>query len=153
MARVGLDTEEFETGLRRMDRELRKLGDMGKIASDAIKLFAASTAAAAAATAALTVKGASLQATFDDLGQRLGLTTGAVAELSHAARMSGLELNDLEQGLTKLAKQGPLEQELEKLAERMAQMDTHAERARLAIAVFGERAGARLIPMLAGGAA
>lgn len=50
MARVGLDTREFETGLRRLDKKLRDLGTMGKVASDAMKIFAAATTAAAAAT-------------------------------------------------------------------------------------------------------
>jgi hypothetical protein len=151
MARVGLDTGEFETGLKKIDRDLRKLGDTGKIVSDALKGFAAVGAAAAAATAALTAKGLALADRFDDMGKRLGVSTGVIAELSHVARMSGLEIGDLEQGLTKLAKTGPVEQQLVNLADKIASASTHSEKARLAIEAFGEKAGPKLLPMLADG--
>ena len=153
MARVGLDTAEFESGIRRVDRELRKLGDLGKIASDATKLFAGAIGAATAATAALAARGAMLADNFEDMAQRLGLSTGAVAELSHVARMSGIDLGKLEQGLAKLAKQGPVEEELAKLADQMAAMGSHTDRTRLAIKVFGEDAGPKLVPLLKDGAA
>lgn len=150
LVRIGADDTDFQRGVKRSEDALDELGGIGKKAGAAL---AAGFAAATAATAALTAKGLALADRFDDVGKRLGVSAGVMAELSHVARMSGMELGDLEQGLTKLAKRGAVEQQLTALADKMASLDSHTERTRLAVEVFGERAGPKLVPLLADGAA
>jgi hypothetical protein len=85
-------------------------------------------------------------------GQRLGITTEAVQELTHAAGLSGTSFDAVSMAMQRLAKDGSkdVEGDFGKLADQMASMPDGAAKTALAIKKFG-KSGAELIPMLNGG--
>jgi hypothetical protein len=119
--------------------------------------------------------------TIHDMSKRTGVGAEALQELQHAARLSGVEMGELEKGLKFLnqhlgeagagnAQAIRLFQDLgisifdahgrlrdagsviDDVADRFAAMTNHADKVRLATEAFG-RSGTLLIPMLEGGRA
>lgn len=149
LVHIGVDDSDFTKGVK---KSINSFTDMEKIGKKAGAAIAAGFVAATAAVAAMVTKGLILGDQLDDMAKRFGTTSDFLAEFGHVARMSGLQLSELEQGFTKLAKKGPLEEQLNLYAERFAALTTHTERAQLASEIFGDRVGAKLIPVLSQGA-
>lgn len=135
---------------------------------------------AAAAVAGVAVLKNSFES-LDVLGKtadRIGISTQALQALQHAASLAGVDSDTLTKSLTKLqvgltnAAQGggpiksfealkldaaelqklPLDEAMGKIADALAQVSNPAERAALAIDIFG-KSGAELIPLLSEGSA
>jgi hypothetical protein len=176
---LGLDSAQFETGLKNSQSKMEDFGKKAKVA------FAAAAAAAAAATVALgyAVKGAMDAA--DAMGKAAastGMTTEALSRLKHAADLSGVGFEQLQGGLSRLSAtmanvaagaggmaktafdalgisvknaDGTLRSSaavLGDVADRFARMENSSTKTAIAVNIFG-RAGADLIPMLNAGSA
>lgn len=176
---LGLNSAEFQQGLKRAQSGMKKFGK--DIALGAAALTAAF--AAAGATLGVFVKDAIDH--FDELSktaQKVGLTVEALSQLEYAAKLSDVSLEGLATGLRKLsqnmtdvasgagatAKRGfdilgislkdtdgslkGTQQVLNEVADRFASMPDGVEKTAAAVAIFG-RAGADMIPLLNGGSA
>lgn len=115
---------------------------------------------------------------LDETSQKVGLTTEALSELAYAAKFASLDTDDLTKTLVKMsgtlqdAKEGQKEavelfrrlkldptnvkdadQLLMELADRFGRMPDGVAKTSLAIDVFGEKLGPKLLPLLADGRA
>ena len=152
------------------------------VAIQGTQLFASFVSGATAAARSLVGMGAAATEAIsqqNDLANRLGLTYGELAGLSHAASMVGVSTDQLGAAMTRaqvtfakaadgskqanaaLAQLGlsvadlnglSAEQQFEAIAQAISELPTEAERAAAATAIFG-RAGAALLPMFNEGAA
>ena len=98
---LGIDSAQFEAGLKRAQSSL---GSFGKVAAVG---FAAAATAAVAAGSALAVMGLRAIDSADGLSkaaQKAGVTTEALSRLKYAADYSDVSLEQLTGGLQKLAK-------------------------------------------------
>lgn len=153
------DTRGWEEGLKRVR--------VAALAAGAALVGAAAAAGAAVRSAINNADDMSKNA------QRVGLTTEALSELAYAAKLADVDINGLKVGLRsfnqEIGKGGP---ELKKLgidikdaagnarptkdilldvADVIASMPDGANKAALAMKLFGSRAGAELIPLFNGG--
>lgn len=174
---LGLDSAQFQDGLKNAQSSLAKFG---KVAAAGMAAAAAAFATAAAG-AGLAMKGVLDEA--DKMGkaaQSLGVPVDELSRLKHAADMSGVAFDGLSTGMRKLgqamaeaiAKPGKevantfqalgiklresdgtmrnSSQVMSDLAEKFAKMPDGAEKTALAMQLFG-KSGADLIPMLNAG--
>jgi hypothetical protein len=176
---LGLNSAEFQTGLKKASAGL---GNFAKAAG--IGLAAVATAAAAAGTAlGYAVKGAIDNADkMGEMAQSVGVSVEALTRLGYAAQMSGSSTDTLGTALRKLSQNmltvaqgsaGPVatafnalgisvqnangtlrssDEVLIQVAEKFAQFEDGATKTALAVQLFG-RSGAELIPFLNQGAA
>lgn len=176
-ATLGLDTAQFETGLK---TARSSLASFGKLAATSFKAAAAGATVAGAALA-VAVKGAIDHAdALSKAAQKIGVATDALSRLEWAAKLSDVTLEQLTAGLGRLSKsmldvangsKGPAAEAFAALgisvtdasgqlrsaddvfadiADRFARLEDGSTKTALAISVFG-RAGAELIPMLNSG--
>lgn len=97
---------------------------------------------------------------IDKLSARIGLSTDAVQEFTHATDLSGVSMGQFEQAVRELNRRiaegtqpyRDAEQALAAIADRVQAAGSAAERARIVYDAFG-RTGASLLPMLQDGAA
>lgn len=174
---LGIDTAQFENGLKKAQGGL---AGFGKVA--AVGLAAAATAAAAVGAALAQGVGAALN-NADDLGkmaQKVGVGVEALSELKYAADLSDVSLDQLGTGLKRLGSnmaavaggaKGPAaeafkalglsvtdaagqlkapDELFKEIAGKFGPMADGAGKTALAMAIFG-KSGADLIPMLNSG--
>lgn len=176
---LGLNSAQFETGLKKSQSSL---ANFGKFAVTAFK------GVAIAATAAATAMGFAVKSAIDNAdamsksAQKAGVTTEALSRLAYAADFSDVSLESLTTGLGKLSKvmaeaavnktstaalafkalgvsvvdaNGKLRGSdvvFAEISDRFARMENGATKTALAMQIFG-RAGAEMIPLLNGGSA
>lgn len=144
-------------------------GDLGKAAvvaeSRMRNIRDTATKALGALTIAATAAGAALVQSFRTATQRAdemtklasatGTTVESLSRLSYAADLSGVKTEQLRLGLSKLAKtgKGDTVAALLQTADQFASMEDGAEKTALAVKLFGDEAGPRLIPLLNQGSA
>lgn len=176
---LGLDTAQFEAGLKRSQASLDKFG---KLAGTAFQVAAAGAIAAGAAMG-FAVKGAIDHAdALSKSAQKAGVTTEALSRLAYAADFSDVSLEGLTGGLAKLSKamadaavnktsatatafkalgievadaSGKLRNSdvvFAEIADRFSMMEAGATKTALALQIFG-KSGAEMIPLLDGGSA
>lgn len=101
--------------------------------------------------------------TLAKMSDRTGMGIQALSEMQYAAEVAGTSVEELELGIRQMQQQIakgdefglrglPTEVQIEKLADRFAELTSVEDRAALAVEMFG-RAGTRMLPMLAGGSA
>lgn len=176
---LGLDSAQFETGLKNAQSGLGKFGKNAPVVLAAVA--AAGTAAAVAI--GIAVKGAINHAdALSKTAQKVGVATEALSRLEWAAQLSDVSLEKLSTGLGRLSKsmadvatgsQGPAatafaalgisvtdaagklrnsDEVFADIADRFARMEDGSTKTALAMGLFG-KAGAELIPMLNAGKA
>lgn len=171
---LGLDSAQFETGLKQTQAGLSKWQAF------AVGAFAAVAVAGAAAAVSLGKAMGEAIDRFDEMGkaaQKVGLSVEALSRLEYAARLSDVSLETLSTGLTRLSNNmaqiaqgtgqtaayafaaigvsateasGKLRSAndvLADVADRFAALPDGAEKTAIAVQLFG-RSGAELIPML-----
>ena len=175
---LGLDTAQFNAGLKASQASLAKFGKTVAVGFAAV----ATAAVAAGAAMGVAVKGAIDHAdALSKSAQKAGVTTEALSRLEWAAKLSDVSLEQLTGGLSRLSKtmldvatgsQGPAATAFKALgiavtdaagnlrnsdavfadiAARFAQMEDGSTKTALAISLFG-KSGAELIPLLNSGA-
>lgn len=171
---LGLNSAQFETGLKKAGTGLSHFGKKAGLALAGV----AAAAAAAAAALGVAVKGAIDHAdTLSKTAQKIGVTTEALSRLEWAAKLSDVSLEGLANGLKKLsqnlfevgsgagatAKRGfdalgisvtksdgslrAADDVLADVADKFSRMEDGTAKTAIAVALFG-RAGAELIPLL-----
>lgn len=171
---LGLNSAEFQNGLKKASVGL---GNFAKTAG--IGLAAVATAAAAAGAAlSVAIKGSIDNADrMGELAQSVGVSVEALTSLGYAAKLSGSDTDSLATGLRKLSQNmlavaqgstGPVasafnalgvsatnangslrasDEVLVDIADKFARMEDGATKTALAVQLFG-RSGAELIPFL-----
>lgn len=175
---LGIDSAQFNAGLRRAQDGLERFGKISGVALASV----AAGAAAASAALAVAVKGAIDHA--DEMGkaaQKAGVTVEALSRLEYAAKLSDVSLEGLTGGLGRLSKamaevaggakggpatafaalgisvkdaQGNLrtaDEVFRDVADRFGRMEDGATKTSVAMQIFG-KSGADLIPLLNSGA-
>ena len=175
---LGLDSAQFQTGLKNSKSALDRFGAV------AVKAFAAVSAAGVAMAGALAV---GIKRTIDEAdnlsksAQKFGTTTEELARFGHAADLSGVSIETLGKGMQRLSRNmldaemglkapqrafdllgisiknadGTMKtssQIMMEVADRFSRMEDGANKTGIAMTLFG-RAGAELIPMFNAGAA
>lgn len=173
---LGLDSAQFQSGMKRAQADSEALGRVLKVG------FAAAAAAAAAGLAAV---GAAISAnlgSFDDLSktsQKIGVPVEELSKLKYAADLSGVSMEGMQTSVSKLSRAmvdasggtGKMAETfkalgisvrdsagnlklpsgvLTELADKFAAMPDGAQKTALAMQLLG-KSGADLIPMLNGG--
>ncbi len=180
VVRIGADAEDLLKDLKRLDSGFGSMGKNIKLAHDGVAAFASAALAAGTAVAAMVTIAAKGAEQMYKLAQSTGLTTEAFSQLAYAAELSGINADALSQALGRLNRnvsdaasgtgdarrafnalhiyvktaEGTLKGADEIMAEvsdKFAGMKDGAEKAALAVAIFG-KSGAQLIPMLNEGA-
>lgn len=174
---LGLDSAQFQDGLRNAQKGLDRFAKMAKTGLVAL---GTATVAAAGTFAALTKAAVDSMDSMTKLAQSIGVSVEELARLEHAANLSGVEMDSLGTALQRLSRNmfdvatgagasaekafkalgisvktasGDLKSStdlLEEVADRFARMEDGATKTALATSLFG-RAGAQLIPMLNAG--
>lgn len=167
------DTDNSLAGLN--ERFTKSSAKVGEAASMVAK-YAAGLGAAAGAMALLSVKTAEADRQLGDFAARLGTDVETLSGLRYAASTVGLEFEDLEDGARTLAEamaeaaRGGTSEAVEALnrlgvtgtdviggldsiADQFSRMEDGAEKTAMAMKLFGEEAGVRMIPLLNQGAA
>ena len=172
--KIGLDSAQFSTGLKKSQTELSGFAKTAGIAGAAIGAALAGTAIAAGAA----IKGAIDRADqLDELSQKIGVGVEELSRLQYAAEISGVSVDTLTVGIKKLSAglaeaagkgtgaaadaldalgisavdaTGKLrdgDEVLVDIAEKFAGMEDGAGKTALAMKLFG-KSGADLIPLL-----
>jgi len=170
-------TGSFETDSKRAEKRLRELQKTAVSAGKAIGVGLAAVATGAAVMAKQAIDAAD---DMDELAQKAGVSVEALSRLDYAAKISGVDIDTLSGGITKLTKfmvdsadagseqarifealgveamdaTGGLrgaDEVLKDLAGVFDDLPDGAEKTALAIKVFG-KSGAELIPLLNQGA-
>jgi len=173
---IGADAKAFFATLSKVNAQIGKAGKaMAMMGARMTAVGTTITAPIAAAAAVFSKVGDSVQ----KMAIRTGLSTEAVSGLAFAAEQSGTDIATLEKGIrtmqrtldeaatkggaaaeafqrlgldvAKLSQMSP-EQQFMAMADALAAVQDPGERAALAMKVFG-KAGASLVPLVAGGAA
>ncbi len=173
---LGLDSAQFQSGLKRANGGMRRFGRMAKQGLIAVG------AAAISAVGAMTV-GVKKTLNFADemakSAQKIGIPVEELSKLKHAADLSGVSMSGLQTGIRRLSQNmndaangvgegreafeelgitvtnadGQLKsasQILAEMADKFAAMPDGAKKTALAMDLMG-RSGADMIPMLNGG--
>jgi hypothetical protein len=175
IARLALDTDEqsFKKGEKGMD-------DLAKSAVKMGAIIGASIAAVKGAVGAMVVSFANEADETNKFARRVGATAESIQELDYVAERSGLSVSQMRDGIDKLQKTtsdaangnkkaAESFAELGLNAERLANLDpgaklelisdaigkipSEADRARLAMDIFGRSAGAQINTVFEGGSA
>ncbi|MFN3833728.1 MAG: hypothetical protein ACK4SQ_16000 [Allorhizobium sp.] len=173
---LGLDSAEFQDGMKRAQ------SDTDKFASALKTGFAAAAAAAAAGLAAVSVAVRQNLNSFDELSktsQKIGIPVEELSKLKYAADLSGVSMEGMQTAVSKLSKNmveaskgsGKMAQTfgqlgitlknsdgslrsssviLTELSDKFAAMPDGAQKTALAMQLLG-KSGADLIPLLNGG--
>jgi hypothetical protein len=177
---LGLDSAQFETGLKKSQRQAQTFSSkLGSSLKTAAKSFAVVGAAATAMAAAVAIPLKRAAKSLDDLAksaQKVGIGAEDLAKLQYAAGLAGVEAKGLETGLARLnialadmgKKAAPEASRalaglgittgtttldaLKQLADKFQQMPDGVAKSAAAIKILG-RSGADLIPLLNGGSA
>lgn len=169
------DDSKLVRGLRAAQRKLQAFGSAVQTLGKGLFVVGAGLAAPMATAAKLFADAGS---DLVDMSQRTGASVEALSELGYAAEQSGSDLATLEGGLRKMQKAvvaaangsdsavatlsqlGLTAQQLQRLspdqqfeliADRLSQIQNPAERAALAMELFG-KTGTTLLPLMANGA-
>lgn len=162
---LGLDAAQFNRGAKQAESTTKRLGSQLQKVGAAIS--------AVGAGMALAIRGQINAA--DDLAKasaRIGVPVEALSQLRHAAELSGVSVNSLDNAMQRLSRgmvqnagrfkdldvvvrgaDGQMRATvdvLQDVADRLAEMPEGAERTALAIELLG-RNGAEMLPMLQGG--
>ena len=170
------DDSKLVSGLKRAKAKLSAFG--AGVRESGLKLVGIGTALVApmlGAAKAFAESGAAME----EMSKRTGISVESLSELSYAAQMSGLSMEDLEKALFKMQKlMGEAatsgkstndelsnlgltfadikglnpEQQFKLLADRISRVKDPSERTAAAMSIFG-RSGAMLLPMMEKGAA
>lgn len=176
---LGIDSAQFEAGLKKAQAGL---GRFGKSATISFAAIGAAGVAAASGLALLTLKAANSADALSKTAQKVGVTTEALSRLKYAADFSDVSLEQLSTGLGRLSKSmleaatnskgtaatafsalgvsvkdasGNLRGANEvftDIADKLSRMEDGALKTAVAQRVFG-KSGAELIPLLNEGAA
>jgi TP901 family phage tail tape measure protein len=163
---LGLDSAQFTRGIKQSQSQLQQFGKRMAVVGAGIS--------AAGAGIAMAIRG-QLNAA-DEMGKaadRIGMPVEDLSKLAHAADMSGVSFGQLEGSLKQLSRRmvsspqtfqrlgiavrnangemRPTSDVLADVSQALADMPDGAERTALAMELMG-RAGADMLPMLAGGA-
>lgn len=172
--KLGLDSAQFQTGLKKSQNELTGFAKSAGLAGAAIGAALAGTAIAAG----VAIKGAIDRADqLDELSQKIGVGVEELSRLQYAAEISGVSVDTLTVGIKKLSaglaeaagkgtgkaadaldalgisavdatgKLRDSDDVLVDIAERFAGMEDGAGKTALAMSLFG-KSGADLIPLL-----
>lgn len=174
---LGLDSAQFEQGLKKAQANL---GGFGKVASTAFKAVSVAAIAAGAALGVATKHAIDHADELSKTAQKIGVATEALSRLEWAAKLSDVSLEQLSGGLGRLSRsmldvangsKGPAATAFAALgisvtdasgklraaddvfadvADRFSRMEDGTTKTSLAMAVFG-RTGAELIPLLNSG--
>lgn len=173
---LGLDSGEFETGLKRSEG---KLGAFGKAASAGLAIAATAVAGAGAVIAAGVKSAIDAADELNKASQKVGVSVEALSRLKYAGDLADVSLEQLTGGFKKLSANmasaargaGPAAGAFQALdisvtdangklrdgdavfadvAEAFSRMENGAGKTALAVAIFG-KSGADLIPLLNSG--
>jgi hypothetical protein len=177
LLRLAADAGQFESDLGRAARIAEKRGkEIERRFTEVGKVVGAGLAVAAGALATLTAKSIQNAGALAEMAQKVGASVESLSTLGFAAQQSGLNIEQLQGGLVKLAKNasdtamgvgtaasgfdalgisvqnadGSLKATdvlLREVAGKMAQYEDGANKTAIAVSIFG-RAGAELIPLL-----
>src|SRR5690606_19126275 len=101
IARVGADTSDFERGMKRTSDGLDKLAAVGRKVGT---VLGAGMAAAAAAIVGLTAKGIAAADAMQDVAEKLGETTDALATMRLMAERTGSSVQTMDAALERAAR-------------------------------------------------
>lgn len=159
---VASSTSGWAKSLSGVDRQFNTMGAAATVLTGGMtRLYAAVAAVAGGgALGALINSNVKAAAAIDDTAKRLQISTDALQSYQFAAAQSGLETGTLETALTKLNAQiadGALKyssttEAMDSIAEAVKNAKTDIERATIVNDVFGAKLGAKLLPVLTGGA-
>ena len=164
-----MKTGSFETDTKRAEKRLREFEASAKKTALAIT---AVTTAAVAGLAAMTKATINNMDQMSKMAQQAGVTTESLSSLGYAARLSGIEQNNLTQSLARLSRgmmdaaggtgeakkafdalginattMRSADEALLQIADRFANMEDGAQKTAIAMQLFG-RSGAQLVPFL-----
>jgi len=146
---VRVSVKENMAGLKNISRTLKSWGATVGMVGGAM------TAAGSAVLAPLmgmATAFADAGSAIADMSARTGVSAEQLSSLGYAAGMTGASIEDLEKGLLMMQKKGMSTDKLVAVANKIQGMSDPAKRTAYAMEVFG-KSGAKLIPMLSGGAA
>ena len=164
-----MKTGSFETDTKRAEKRLKDFEASAKKTAVAIT---AVTTAAIAGLAAMTKVTINNMDQMSKMAQQAGVTTESLSSLGYAARLSGIEQNNLTQSLARLSRgmmdaasgtgeakkafdalginattMRSADEALLQIADRFANMEDGAQKTAIAMQLFG-RSGAQLVPFL-----
>jgi len=166
---MGLDSSLLERGLRNVETRFHSFGKTLLKIGGVVGGIGASVLGPLGAIFFETIKHLD---DVNDAATRLGTTPEILSNLGHAADMSGSSMEDLESALGKMQKNLAsgsdafkalglnakelsglsLDQQMEAIADALANVENPTERSALAMEIFG-KSGRSLLPMLEDGAA
>jgi len=164
-----MKTGSFETDSKRAEKRLKDFEATAKKSALAIAGVATAAIAGFAAMAKSTINSMDQ---MSKMAQQVGVTTEALSSLGYAARLSGVEQNNLTQSLARLSRgmidaaagtgeakkafdalgidastMKSADEALLQVADRFSRMEDGAQKTALAMQLFG-RSGAQLVPFL-----
>jgi hypothetical protein len=152
-----LSTAQFNTSLQQTANSFtRTMGGMQRTATQLAGVLRGTLAIAAVGALGAMVRGVVQAADrFDDLSEITGVTVETLSGLSHAAKLNGVDIEQLAQGLGFMSKamvkagegSKDVKEKLFEVADQFAKTKDGAEKAAAAKAIFG-KAGTALIPIL-----
>ena len=133
---------------------------VGKVSKAYGVLAGVASAAAGAGMVMIARNALTAAGALNDTARRLQITTDELQKYNYAAKLSGLSSEELESALTKLNakiadgefKYKSTTEALESIAEAVRTAKTDFERTAIVNDAFGNKMGAKLIPVLMGGA-
>lgn len=169
VVKIGVDTGDLNKGLGDAEKKLSSFGGMAKTAGIAVAGLgiAAVGAGIASATAFATMAD-----NLDEMSVRTGISTTALQEFQYAAKLTGSSLEGVEGAIKKMQVNISLgskavetlgidlaslqrlkpEEQFSKIADMIAEIQDPAERAAMAVKIFG-KSGTDLLPMMIEGSA
>jgi len=148
-----VDSSEAEKSISSTGKEAEGLGNKLKNGIETAAKWAAGIAAAAVAVGSAMIGAAKDSADalgdIDDAAQRVGVDAETLQELGYVAKMSGLEMSDLEKAAKKLE---GTDLNLDQAINQIMELGTAEEQTQMAIDLFGESIAYKLQPMLNHGA-
>lgn len=178
---LGVDTAAFSTGLGDASKHLDKFGKdvSSSLGKTAVAVSAAFTSTLGG-LGVLIQHSINQMDDLGKMSQKIGVPVEKLSGLSVAAKLADVEIETLAKGMGRLSKEmvaaaaggtsdaaaafhylglsmkdlsaSSPEQVFEKIADKLSQMENGTTKTALAIAVFGQRLGANLIPLLNSGA-
>jgi hypothetical protein len=138
---------DLAKGLRSAGDQLKSFG--GSVSAAAAKLGLAAAAMGAPLVASIKAY-VDLGSELDDVSQRTGMAVESLSALKFAAELAGSDFGTLEKAIRKAGISSM--EEFEQMADTIASVADPGERALVAMKLLG-KAGAALVPMMAGGSA
>lgn len=141
---LALKDASFVKGLDAAGKKLKDFGGgMAKIGGTIAAVGSGLLAPLAAAVTHFAEFGSAL----NDMSARTGASASLLAELGHAAGMTGASMEDVEKAMTAMVRNGLDPATFKEVAAGIMQIQDPTERAGKALEIFG-KSGMRLLPML-----